>query len=253
MKNSIYFIIISSTLFQIVFSCTSTVHLADRAIMLEKKEHEVLVYGGGQKAQVNYNYGGGFGYRYGISNDFTFGVEMDINHNTITPSWLTKNNYGHIAVQEKFSLVKDIFALKMIEGIYINNFFGEIVTNPVTNKKELLSHEYVIPYIESYFILTPEKQKNKSKFTTTYFLSSGVGYRQTSNQIPWRIGIGLSKDYKMKSSKYLFGFEAIYGAQWLQKKGGSAYLQVNIYFSLFNRKIKGKNHKNNTSLKLIDL
>ncbi|NOQ74580.1 MAG: hypothetical protein GQ574_21390 [Crocinitomix sp.] len=219
----------------ILSSCMMNVHSADRAVMLDENEAEILTYatgnvGGGLGTE--YNFGTGIGGRIGVTDKFTFGTSADFNINSTKPDWVDRVFYGQISLDQKFSLVKDLFAIKFKEGIFINNYFGTIHKNGSTGLYEFVSQEVVIPYISTSLLISPEGRKTK-KWQLTFGLNSFLGLRE--GHMPWTVGASLLFDYADQKDKFLTGFELGGGIQTIVVDGSVIYLSLGIFFSKFKK------------------
>ncbi|MFT5818877.1 MAG: hypothetical protein ACI8ZM_000098 [Crocinitomix sp.] len=215
--------------------CVMNTHSADRAVMLEHNEAEILAYAGGSLSGgllFEYNVGIGLGGRIGMSDNFMFGASADLNYNSHKPEWVDNILYGQVSIEQKLSIVKDIFAIKLKEGIFINNFYGTISENPTTGLYAFVSQEPVIPYISPSLLISPEGRKTK-KWQLTIGLNSTIGLRSGLN--PWTVGGSLLFDYADQKDKFLTGFELGGGIQRLVKDGDVVYLSLGIFFSKFKK------------------
>jgi len=216
-------------------SCVMNVHSADRAVMLEENEAEFMAYttgnfGGG--IGTEFNIGGGLGARLGMSDNFTFGTSADFNFNSVNTSLVDNIFYGQVSLDQKFSVVKDIFAVKIKEGIFINNYFGTVEQNATTGLYEFVSREKIIPFISPSLLFSPEGRLTK-KWQLTIGLNSIIGLRY--GRTPWTIGGTLLFDYAEKKDKFLTGFELGTGMQTLVNDGEVFYLSLGFFFSKFKK------------------
>jgi hypothetical protein len=221
----------------IISSCAMNVHSVDRAVMLEKKETETVVYSGVNIVggiATEYNLGLGLGGRIGITDNFTFGASADINYNSREKQWVDHIFYGQVSIEQKFALVQDIFAIKFKEGIFLNNYFGTIKKSEATGQYEFVRREVVIPYLSPSIYISPEGRKENKKWQLTIGFNSIFGLR--SGLEPWTVGTSLLFDYSGNKSKYLTGFELGGGVQRLVLDGEVIYLSVGLFFSSFKKK-----------------
>ncbi len=216
-------------------SCVMNIHSADRAVMLEENEVELIAYttgdvGGGLGTE--FNIGAGLGARLGMSDNFTFGISGDFNFNSTNADWVDNIFYGQVSIDQKISVVKDIFAIKVKEGIFINNYFGTVKQNAATGLFEFVSREKIIPYISPSLLFSPEGRLTK-KWQLTIGLNSFIGLRE--GHTPWTLGGTLLFDYAENKDKFLTGFELGGGIQTLVNDGGVIYLSLGFFFSKFKK------------------
>ena len=191
-----------------ISSCGMNVHSVDRAVMLEKKETETVVYAGANAIggiAAEYNIGLGLGGRIGITDNFTFGTSVDFSYNSRQKQWVDHIFYGQVSIEQKVALVQDIFSIKFKEGIFLNNYFGTIKKSEVTGQYEFVRKEVVIPYLSPSIYISPEGRKENKKGQLTIGFNSIFGLR--GGLEPWTVGTSLLFDYSGNKSKYLTGFE----------------------------------------------